>query len=97
MRTEIISNLLEASAVGIRKTRLMYATNLSYQLLVKYTRALVEDGLLTYDGDLYYITTKGAMLLEKLKNYGELSEKLKQVRIELSKEYNTILSSRAKV
>ena len=94
MKTEIISSLLEASSMGIRKTRLMYATNLSYQLLIKYTRMLVEEGLLAYDGELYYTTEKGAKLLEKLKHYGELNSMLLKVRSELGKEYESLLNSR---
>jgi len=60
MKTEIISSLLEASSMGIRKTRLMYATNLSYQLLIKYTRMLVEEGLLAYDGESRLHNRKGS-------------------------------------
>lgn len=96
IKVEIISNLLEASSMGIKKTRLMYATNLSYQLLIKYTRMLVEEGLLTYDGELYYTTEKGAKLLQKLKQYGELNSMLMKVRSELDKEYETLLNSRVK-
>jgi predicted transcriptional regulator len=96
LRTEIIMNVLEASSSGIKKTRLMYATNLSYQLLVKYTKMLVDAGFLIYEGDLYYLTEKGSRLLTKLKHYGELRSMVSQIRSELDKEYESVLSLKSK-
>ena len=47
-RTEIVSNILEATNGGISKTKIMYKTYLSYNQLREYLSILIENNLIEY-------------------------------------------------
>jgi predicted transcriptional regulator len=48
-RTEIVSNILDAANGGATKTKIMYFTFLSYNLLYEYLSILIEDNLIIYN------------------------------------------------
>jgi predicted transcriptional regulator len=58
-RTEIVSNILDAANGGATKTKIMYFTFLSYNLLYEYLSILIEDNLIIYnEGTQTYKTTE---------------------------------------
>ncbi len=68
---ETIYELLSSSQKDIKKTRLMYKTNMSYTHFTKYLDVLIEKGLLEEndsnpEGKIYHITDEGKQLLEPL-------------------------------
>lgn len=74
-RYEICADILRATLSGSKKTRLVYATNLNFNLVNKYLPRLMERGFIEATEDGYYITTpKGAQFL---KEYDDLVELMK--------------------
>jgi len=61
---EIISEILETSKNGAKKTRIMCNCGLSYMFVQKYLGFLLETGLLSL-GTSYYTTDKGMGFLRK--------------------------------
>lgn len=69
--------LLTATAKDVRKTHLMYKTNLCYNHFIEYMNFLLEKKLLEVKngnptGNVYYTTEKGKKLLETIKNELEI-------------------------
>ncbi|QKR01064.1 hypothetical protein GWK48_07420 [Metallosphaera tengchongensis] len=81
---EIKVKLLESCKEGIKRTRLMYLSNLSYRTFCKYVDFLIDSGFITYEEKEYRITKKGQQYLRSAKEYLELKEKLKKLREEVS-------------
>jgi predicted transcriptional regulator len=68
---EIIHQLLTLSQKGIKKTRLMYQTNMCYSQFNEYLTCLLEKEFLETrpgnpHGTYYFTTEKGKKLLESL-------------------------------
>jgi len=68
---EIIYDILSYAQKDIKKTRLLYQTNLSYSTFSKYTNFLLEKQLLEIkngnpSGNVYFITKKGKVVLEDI-------------------------------
>jgi predicted transcriptional regulator len=76
-RTEIISDLVEASRSGAKKTHLMYKGNLSYQVLSQYLRYMIKSDLIREDNGsgerLYFATGKGLKFLDLEKQLSEIA------------------------
>ena len=72
--SEIIYRILSlANAKDVKKTHLMYKTNLCYNHFIEYMDFLLEKKLLEVKsgnptGNVYYTTEKGNKLLENIKN-----------------------------
>jgi predicted transcriptional regulator len=69
---QILMDVLSTSLSGVKVTRLMYRTNLSYSTLRKYLSSSLKQGLInkvcSSDGSvMYYTTEKGQLLLGRLK------------------------------
>jgi len=69
--TEIIFDLLSAAKNDIKKTPLMYKTNMTYTRFMKYSKVLIEKGFLikknsNSNGKFYCISEDGEKLLESL-------------------------------
>lgn len=69
---QILMDVLNTSLNGVKVTRLMYRTNLSYSTLRKYLSASLKQELISKvsssDGSvMYYTTQKGRLLLDRLK------------------------------
>ena len=84
-RLEIIRDMLSAASEKTRKTRIMYQANLSYRLLEKYLKSLLESGLVKcVDDSFYLITWKGKEFLQSYDDYLErcrrLGEEIRGVR-----------------
>ena len=74
-RTEIVSNILEATNGGVTKTKIMYKAYLSYNQLREYLSILIENNLIEYlDVDNKFKTTEKGLNLLKMHN--EMAELL---------------------
>lgn len=81
-RLEIIATVLSAVSDGAKKTQIMYQANLSYTLLIRYLKDVLEAGLVRSDSDDFFrLTRKGLAFLTQFKRYHERHQKLgKQLR-----------------
>jgi predicted transcriptional regulator len=84
-RLEIVRDMLSAASEKTRKTRIMYQASLSYRLLEKYLKSLLESGLVEcVDDSFYLITWKGKEFLQSYDDYLErcrrLGEEIRGVR-----------------
>lgn len=83
-RLEIVADILGVAREGARKTAIMYQANLSYKLLVRYLKYVIDMGLVKIEnGNTYELTEKGAGFLCEFKNYHER-------RVEVEKELGEI-------
>jgi predicted transcriptional regulator len=74
-RTELASNILEAAnGGGASKTKIMYKAFLSYAQLKDYLAMLIENRLLSREGDNYKTTSKGIRFLQTTQELGSLLE-----------------------
>jgi predicted transcriptional regulator len=74
-RTELASNILEAAnGGGATKTKIMYKAFLSYAQLKEYLEILIENSLLSREGDIYKTTSKGIGFLQTTRQLSDLLE-----------------------
>jgi predicted transcriptional regulator len=75
-RTELTSSILEAAngGGGATKTKIMYKAFLSYAQLKDYLAMLIENSLLSREGDNYKTTSKGIRFLQTTRELGSLLE-----------------------
>lgn len=71
--SEIIGQILTLAKENVKKTRLMYQTNLCYNHFIEYMNFLLKKEFLEVkkgnpNGNIYYITKKGKKFLESVKN-----------------------------
>ena len=60
---------------GAKKTQIMYQAYLSYKLLSRYLKDVMDAGLVICgDDDCYRLTSKGKTFLAKFKNYSSFRE-----------------------
>ena len=67
---DICADILEAASIGVRKTRLVYGTNLNFTLIKVYLKKLIGWSFIEERGGVYYTTDKGKGFVE---NYKELN------------------------
>jgi predicted transcriptional regulator len=78
-RFEIIADVLSSAANGAnKKTRIMYAANLSHTLLEKYLDETLNLGLLRLGEDGYEVTEKGQAFLKKYEHFSSRFSKLQK-------------------
>lgn len=76
-RLEIVRDMLSAASEKTKKTRIMYQASLSYRLLEKYLKSLLESGLVEcVDDSFYLITWKGKEFLQSYDDYLERCRRL---------------------
>ena len=76
-RLEIVRDMLCAASEKTKKTRIMYQASLSYRLLEKYLKSLLESGLVEcVDDSFYLITWKGKEFLQSYDVYLERCRRL---------------------
>ena len=93
-RLEIIADVLSVARGGAKKTQIMYQANLSYKLLVRYLRYVMEAGLLASGSDdSYVLTEKGREFLDQYKGYSERREELDQ-RLDKMRNEKMMLETR---
>jgi predicted transcriptional regulator len=80
-RSEIVSQILQAAIGGsATNTKIMYTACLNYNQLKEYLTILIENDLLSYDGDTqtFKTTEKGHMFLQA---YSQIDQMLKEQQI----------------
>ena len=72
-KTEIISAILQTAGAGASITKIMYNSFLSYALVKKYIKFLIENQMLTYEENThhYKTTEKGKRFIRM---YGEINK-----------------------
>jgi len=81
-RLQIIADILSVVRDGAKKTHVMYQANLSFTLLKRYLKEVLEAGLVKCeDEDLYRLTGRGQSFLDR---FGEYSERCERVEEELN-------------
>ena len=83
---QIIGDILNAVGDGAKKTRIMYIANLSYKLLGKYLDKTADAGLINQNNDLYKVTEKGQVFLERFDDFSSRFSKLERQLEEMSFE-----------
>lgn len=74
---EIARDMLYVASAKVRKTRMMYAANLSYRQSEKYLKNLLDNGLLEcQDDSCYLITKRGKDFLQMYIEYIERSRRI---------------------
>jgi len=78
-RLQIIADVLSIARQGAKKTPIMYQANLSYRLLDRYIREVLNAGLVNFgDGNRYVLTAKGREFLHQHTEYSELYKSLEK-------------------
>ena len=75
----ITYEILKNCRLNMSKTRLMFACNLNYVILTKYTNELIAKGLIIEDQGKYTLTPKGLEFLKLLDTYIKLNEEINKL------------------
>ena len=70
---DVTVNILEAAQGGANKTRIVYGSNLNFEIVKGYINTLVNNGFLENDGKRYSTTERGVKFVEE---YRELMKPL---------------------
>ena len=73
---DVTVNILEAAQGGANKTRIVYGSNLNFEIVKGYINTLVNNGFLEVDGKRYSTTERGVKFVEE---YRELMKPLHSV------------------
>jgi predicted transcriptional regulator len=85
-RLQIIADILCIASKRAKKTQIMYNANLSYKLLCRYLRDVLDAGLINCEGgNCYVLTSKGK---EFLSRHEEYSKRRKNLEEHLNHVYN---------
>ena len=68
-RTDIAIDILRVAMKGSNKTRIVYETNLNFELATKYLKMLEDKGLISHENGLYKTTDKGKVFHEKSQEF----------------------------
>lgn len=78
-RLKIVADVLGVVRGGAKKTQIMYQANLSYKLLARYLKYVMDIGLVRMENEaIYELTQKGREFLDKSKEYFERRKELEQ-------------------
>ena len=90
-RIEIVASLLGIAEPGVRKMRLMYEGNLSFELLQKYLGSLMKAGMIEekQEGNqfIYRTTAKGLQFLKDYNDFQKYTTVLESKKSELEKTF----------
>lgn len=93
-RLKIIADVLGVVRGGAKKTEIMYGANLSYKLLVRYLKDVIDIGLVRMEGgNTYELTEKGSEFLLEFKDYHERRVEVEQ-RLSKVKDEKVMLENR---
>ena len=68
-RVSIIAAILEVSAQGASKTRIMFGANLSFSMLEKYLEVVLTSDFVRLEDSKYYLTERGRQYLKQYKQF----------------------------
>jgi len=66
-KLDIIIEILDVTSSGTTKTRIVYETNLNFNIATKYLDLLQEKKFIRKDENIYKTTMEGQMFLKKAK------------------------------
>lgn len=97
-KLDIIADVLEVAKDGARKTQIMYGANLSYTLLTRYLKNVMDMGLVRReDENIFKLTEKGSNFLQEFNGYrekrGEIEEQLSDIKDEKMMLLNKFLNA----
>lgn len=85
-RLDIVREILSIASVKVRKTRIMYGANLSFVQVERYLKRLLENELIDFfDDSFYLITPKGKEFLQLHTDYLLRMKQLGEEAIETEK------------
>jgi predicted transcriptional regulator len=85
-KLSLVAAVLEAASSGSRKTRIMFAANLSFKLLEKYLETAIGAGFLQVNGSNYVLTESGREYLTKYRSFNEKYSKVQDALGNLAHE-----------
>ena len=78
-RLQIIASILSIAGGRTKKTKIMYQANLSYRLLCRYLREVLDAGLVSFENEeSYVITPKGREFLIRHEEYSKRCKSLEE-------------------
>jgi len=83
---EIYGDVLEVTLQGVRKTRLMYRANLSYQLLLKYVDEMKWLNLIKDSDGLIVATEEGKRALGLIRKHREVHRAVREMEKSIIKQ-----------
>ena len=72
-KTDVYHDILESAITPVRKTRLVYGSNLNFEIIKKYIIELTTSGLLEQNGNFYTTTEKGRKYIKAQESLTKLS------------------------
>jgi predicted transcriptional regulator len=77
-RLDIIAAILQVAKGNAKKTQIMYQANLSYKVLQRYLRDIVEASLLSFEKaeQRYVLTEKGVEFLQTYRDYSKANKSI---------------------
>jgi len=79
-RLDIIAEILQIAKGKAKKTQIMYQANLSYKVLQRYLKEIVDASLVSFESaeQHYAITEKGNEFLETYKGYSKANKSIEK-------------------
>lgn len=90
-KLRIIADILSIVSERARKTQIMYQANLSYKLVCRYLKNVLDSGLVFLDDEWYVLTTKGKNFLNKYERYSEFCKGLEEQLNRVNGEKHVLL------
>jgi len=76
-RLQIIADILSIANRRAKKTKIMYEANLSYRLLCRYLKEVLDAGLVSFEkGEFYVLTASGKEFLNRHAAYSKRCKSL---------------------
>jgi predicted transcriptional regulator len=83
---EIVADILRATGRGARKTKIMYAANLSFKVFQKYLQDSINIGFINSNDGFYQVTENGELFLKRYidfsNRYSKIGKELHSVTLE---------------
>jgi predicted transcriptional regulator len=73
-RSDVYHDLLETAIKPCRKTRLVYGSNLNFEIIKRYIIELTQAEMLEQEGDFYKTTEKGCKYIDSHKALIKMTE-----------------------
>jgi predicted transcriptional regulator len=75
-RLDIIADILQVASGNAKKTQIMYQANLSYKVLQRYLRDIIDASLVSFEkAEQYYVLTeKGLEFLQTYRDYSKANK-----------------------
>ena len=90
-RLRIVADILSIANKRAKKTQIMYQANLSYKLLCRYLKEVVDAGLVSFEqGECYVLTARGKEFLIRHEEYSKRCKSLEEHLNHVSNDKNVL-------